>query len=100
MLSGGVILLYDNTHIARRTQELLKKFKWKVWRHLPYRSDFAPNLYSKILSGTRFSSDSDMKTAAENRLYGQIHHFYQSRLNKLVLRSDKSLNKSDDYVEK
>ncbi|GBN54224.1 hypothetical protein AVEN_87129-1 [Araneus ventricosus] len=28
MLSDGVILLHDNTHTARKTQELLQKFKW------------------------------------------------------------------------
>ncbi|GBO19223.1 hypothetical protein AVEN_70724-1 [Araneus ventricosus] len=40
------------------------------------------------LSGTRFSSHSDVKTAAENWLNGQERDFYQARLSKLVLRSD------------
>ncbi|GBL72611.1 hypothetical protein AVEN_74287-1 [Araneus ventricosus] len=52
------------------------------------------------LSGARFSSDSDVKTAAENWLNGQGHDFYPARLNKLVLRSDKYLNRFGDYVEK
>ncbi|GBN05023.1 hypothetical protein AVEN_196673-1 [Araneus ventricosus] len=29
MLSDEVILLHDYTHIARKTQELLRKFKWE-----------------------------------------------------------------------
>ncbi|GBO16839.1 hypothetical protein AVEN_13405-1 [Araneus ventricosus] len=33
MLSDGVILLHDNTHTARKTEELLRKFKWEVWSH-------------------------------------------------------------------
>ncbi|GBN64472.1 hypothetical protein AVEN_79588-1 [Araneus ventricosus] len=30
MLSDGVILLHDNTHTPRKTQELLQKFKWET----------------------------------------------------------------------
>ncbi|GBO15586.1 hypothetical protein AVEN_169752-1, partial [Araneus ventricosus] len=69
MLSDGVILLHVNTHSARKTQELLRKFKWEIWNH-PYTSDSAPILGSKHLSGTRFSSESDVKTVAENWLNG------------------------------
>ncbi|GBM34148.1 hypothetical protein AVEN_243196-1 [Araneus ventricosus] len=36
------------------------------------------------LSGPRFSSDSDVKTAAENWLNGQGRDFYQAGLKKLV----------------
>ncbi|GBN48316.1 hypothetical protein AVEN_249193-1 [Araneus ventricosus] len=72
MLCDGVILLHDNTHTARKTQELPRKFKWEVWSHQPpYSPDSAPNLGSKHLSATRFSSNSDAKTAAENWLNGQ-----------------------------
>ncbi|GBN45043.1 hypothetical protein AVEN_91974-1 [Araneus ventricosus] len=60
----------------------------------------ASNLGSKHLSGTRFSSNSDVKTAAENCLNGQRRDFYQARLNKLGLRLDKFLNRFGDYVEK
>ncbi|GBM02321.1 hypothetical protein AVEN_138444-1 [Araneus ventricosus] len=45
------------------------------------------------------SSDSDMKTAAENCFNGQRPDFYQAGLNKFVRRSDKSLNRFGDYVE-
>ncbi|GBM23448.1 hypothetical protein AVEN_181567-1 [Araneus ventricosus] len=61
-----------------------------------YSPNLAPNLGSKHLSGTRFSSDSDAKTAVEN--CGR--DFCQAGLNKLVLRSDKCLNTCYDYVEK
>ncbi|GBN90418.1 hypothetical protein AVEN_149212-1 [Araneus ventricosus] len=71
MLSDGVILLNDNTHTALKTQELLRNIKWEVWIHLPYSPDSAPNLGSKHLSRTRFSSVSDVKTVAENWLNGQ-----------------------------
>ncbi|GBM99390.1 hypothetical protein AVEN_168924-1 [Araneus ventricosus] len=68
MLSDGVILLHENAHIARKTQELVPKFKLPVWSHSPYSPDLAPNLGSKQLSGTRFSSESDVKTVTENWL--------------------------------
>ncbi|GBN69393.1 hypothetical protein AVEN_13375-1 [Araneus ventricosus] len=70
MLSDGVILLQDNTHIARRIQELLQKFKWEVRSHPSYTPDLSPNLGSKQLSGTSFSSNIDVKTATENWLNG------------------------------
>ncbi|GBN19288.1 hypothetical protein AVEN_254249-1 [Araneus ventricosus] len=66
MLSDGATLLHDNIHTARKTQEWLRKFKWEVWS-----PDSAPNLDSKHLSGTRFSSESDVKTVAEDWLNGQ-----------------------------
>ncbi|GBM03570.1 hypothetical protein AVEN_203152-1 [Araneus ventricosus] len=49
------------------------------------------------LSGTSLSSDSDVKTAAENWLNGQGRDFYQSGRSKLVLRSDKCRNRFGDY---
>ncbi|GBN78647.1 hypothetical protein AVEN_161098-1 [Araneus ventricosus] len=78
MLSDGVIFLHNNTHTARKTQELLQKFKWEVWSHPSYSPDSAPNLCSKHLSGTKSSSDSDMKSAAGNWLNGQGRDIYQA----------------------
>ncbi|GBO27355.1 hypothetical protein AVEN_122964-1 [Araneus ventricosus] len=54
----------------------------------------------EYLSGTRFSSDSDVKIADENWLNGQGRDLYQAGLNKLVLHSDNCLNRFGDYVEK
>ncbi|GBO41014.1 hypothetical protein AVEN_162679-1 [Araneus ventricosus] len=72
MLSDVVIFLHDNTDSARQTQELLQKFKWKVWRHLlPFSPHLTPNMGSKHLSETRFASSSGVKTGAENWLSGQ-----------------------------
>ncbi|GBN50469.1 hypothetical protein AVEN_253359-1 [Araneus ventricosus] len=48
------------------------------------------------LPGTRFSSDSDVKTDAKNCLNGQGRDFYQAGINELVLSSDWV----GDYVEK
>ncbi|GBM03569.1 hypothetical protein AVEN_203151-1 [Araneus ventricosus] len=58
----------------------------------PLSPDLAPNLGYKHLSGTRCSSNSVVKPAAESWLNGQRRDFCQAGLNKLVLRSDKCLN--------
>ncbi|GBM55224.1 hypothetical protein AVEN_158111-1 [Araneus ventricosus] len=61
-------------------------------RRMASRSPNGYFLFSKLkeyLSGTRFSSDSDVKIAAEN----SGRDFCQARLNKLVLCSDKCLNR-------
>ncbi|GBN88703.1 hypothetical protein AVEN_62425-1 [Araneus ventricosus] len=42
MLSDGAILQHDDTHIDRKTQELLRKLKWAVWSHPPNNPDLAP----------------------------------------------------------
>ncbi|GBM03196.1 hypothetical protein AVEN_70611-1 [Araneus ventricosus] len=85
MLSDGIIILHDNTHTDRKTQELLQMFEWEIWS--------PPPIHSKHLFGTRFSSDSDVKTAADNWSNGQGRDFQQAWLNKLVLSSDKCLNR-------
>ncbi|GBO32132.1 hypothetical protein AVEN_52177-1 [Araneus ventricosus] len=54
----------------------------------------------EFLSGIGFSTGSDVKTAAKNWFNGQGSDFYPAGLNKLVLRSDKFLNRFGDYVEK
>ncbi|GFT80569.1 uncharacterized protein TNCV_5122761 [Trichonephila clavipes] len=73
---------------------------------LQYNPHMAPSDYflfprlKEHLSGKRFSSDSAVKTSTEILLKGQGPDSYQDGLSKLVLRSDKSLNRLDDYVDK
>ncbi|GBM34262.1 hypothetical protein AVEN_60598-1 [Araneus ventricosus] len=66
----------------------------------PYSPDSAPNLGSKHLFGTKFPSESDLKTLVENWLNGQGRDFSRGGLNKSVLRSDKCRNRFGDCVEK
>ncbi|GBM41491.1 hypothetical protein AVEN_229120-1 [Araneus ventricosus] len=54
----------------------------------------------ELFSGARFSSDSDVKTAAKHWFKGQGCDFCQPGLTKVTLRSDKHLNRFGDYVEK
>ncbi|GBM49191.1 hypothetical protein AVEN_103804-1 [Araneus ventricosus] len=61
---------------------------------------FGTQSCSKHLSGTRFSSESDVKTVVENWLNRQGRDFCHAGLNEWVLRSDKCLNRFGDDVEK
>ncbi|GBN87626.1 hypothetical protein AVEN_261437-1 [Araneus ventricosus] len=75
-------------------------------RAFAYMASRCPNdyfLYTRLkehLSRTTFSSENDVKTVAENWLNGHGRDFYLALLNRLVLRSDKCLNRFGDYVEK
>ncbi|GBM86068.1 hypothetical protein AVEN_3894-1 [Araneus ventricosus] len=107
MISDGVIFLHDNgrSHTTQELKDCHKSSSGSL-EPSPYSPDLARSdyfLFPKLkeqLSRTRFSSDSDVKTAAENWLNGLGCDFYQAELNKLVLRSDKCLNRFGDYVEK
>ncbi|GBL93239.1 hypothetical protein AVEN_42679-2 [Araneus ventricosus] len=101
MLSDGVILLHDNTHTVRKTQELLQKFKWKVWSHPPpiqptfgTQSGFQTLIWNKVL----FKQWCENSCRELDQWAGT--GFLQIGLNILVLPSDKCLNRFCDYVEK
>ncbi|GBM70197.1 hypothetical protein AVEN_20501-1 [Araneus ventricosus] len=81
MLSDGVIFLHVNTHTGRKNKPSRIAEKVQVERLEPPHTNLAPKLSSKHLSGTRFSSNSDEKTAAENCR----RDFCQSGLNQLFL---------------
>ncbi|GBO07579.1 hypothetical protein AVEN_105133-1 [Araneus ventricosus] len=98
MLSDGVILLHDNTHAARKTQELLQKFKWEVCSPPPHAAQIWHTIWALIWN--KVLSDSDVKTANENVFSGLGRDFYQAGLNKFVLLSDKRLYRFGVSVEK
>ena len=69
-ISKGIVLLHDNatTHTAYKTKDLLRRFRRDVWKHPPYRLDFAPcdyNLLGKLKDHTeeRFSNDNEFQSA-------------------------------------
>ncbi|GBM21180.1 hypothetical protein AVEN_50911-1 [Araneus ventricosus] len=86
--------------LLAKLKNFCKSSSGKSEATLPHSPNFESNLDFKHLLRTRFSSNSDVKTDAENRLNGQGRDFYQAELSKLVLRSDYSLNGFGDYVEK
>ncbi|GBM12319.1 hypothetical protein AVEN_116765-1 [Araneus ventricosus] len=73
ILSDGVILLHDNTILIAKLKNCCQSSSGKS-RATPYSPDSASNLDSKqgnLVSGARFSSESDAKTVVENWLNGQ-----------------------------
>ncbi|GBO03031.1 hypothetical protein AVEN_202046-1 [Araneus ventricosus] len=95
MLTDGVILLHNNTHTSRVVKVQVENLEPSLCS-----PDLAPNLGSKHLAETRFSLYSGVKTTNENWLNVQRRRFYRAGLNKLLLRSDKCLNRFHGYVEK
>ncbi|GBM82266.1 hypothetical protein AVEN_267975-1 [Araneus ventricosus] len=65
----------------------------------PYSPDLAPNLEQGSLQ-TIMLEQLPSRACPLSQLNGQACDSYQNGLNKLVLRSDKSLNRFGDYVEK
>ena len=68
ILSAGVVFLLDNAwpHTARRSKHLLQEFSWKMFNHLPYSLDLAPNDFHLFLHLKKFLS-------------GQLHRFQNNR---------------------
>ncbi|GBO37129.1 hypothetical protein AVEN_216341-1 [Araneus ventricosus] len=67
----------------------------------PIQSRFGTQTVFQTLIWNTFLLNSDVKTAVDNWFSGQGRDFYQAGLNKLVLRSDKCLNRFGyDYLEK
>ncbi|GBM68629.1 hypothetical protein AVEN_168823-1 [Araneus ventricosus] len=63
ILSDGVTLLHDNTHTARKTQELLQKFKWEVWIHL-----YTAQIWHPILITNTYLEQSSLQTVMAKQL--------------------------------
>ncbi|GBO18456.1 Histone-lysine N-methyltransferase SETMAR [Araneus ventricosus] len=108
LLSSGVVLLHDNArpHIAVRSGEVLRKFKWDVFQHPPYSPDLAPSDFylftamKKWLGGQHFTDYEELKNAVTHWLKSQAASIYAEGILKLVKRYDKCLNNGGDYVEK
>ncbi|GBN31293.1 hypothetical protein AVEN_10315-1 [Araneus ventricosus] len=85
MLSDVFILLHDNNHTARKTQELLRKFKWRVWSHT-LQTRFGTQSGFQTLIWSKVPSEIDVQTVVENSLNGNGRDFCPARLTLLFLR--------------
>ena len=66
-----------------------------------YTTDFASSDYFFLMKlKDKALSDNNVGTASKNWLNGQGYYFFQAVLNKLVLLSDKCLDRFDDLVGK
>lgn len=108
MLSAGVKLHHDNArpHTSRQTQDLITTYGWIVVPHPPYSPDLAPSdfhLFPKLkehLSGMKFSSDEEVKTAVTDYLNGLAEEFFAAGYQNWIKRLKKCIDREGDYVEK
>ena len=54
----------------------------------------------RCLEGQHFGTDNELQTSIEDYLEEQAAAFYDAGIGKLILRYEKCLRRSDDYVEK
>jgi histone-lysine N-methyltransferase SETMAR len=108
MLTHSVCLLHDNAraHTTTATQQLLQSFNWEVVDHPAHSPDLAPSNFhlflhlKKHLAGHKFHEDKAVKNEVNTWLHAQVAEFYDIRIQKLIPRLNKCLDKGGDYVEK
>jgi histone-lysine N-methyltransferase SETMAR len=108
MLTRSVCLLHDNAraYTAIATQQLFQSFNWEVLDHPTHSPDLAPSDFhlflhlKKHLYGQKFHGHKEVKNKVTMWLRAQVAEFYGIRIQKLVPRLNKCLDKGSDYVEK
>ena len=106
-MSSGIVLLHDiaRPHTAAVTRRLLKRFRWEVFDHPPSSArTWLPVIFISFLvrNGRRRTTfwHNELQTRVENWLKAQAAGFYDEGIGKLVVRNEKCLRRSVDYVER
>jgi transposase len=108
MLTKGVVLLHDNarSHIAARTNSVIKVFNWEIFYYPPYSPDLAPSdnhLFTKMkvwLATQCFHTSEELTDGVNKWLHYLAAPLFDEGLQKLLSRYDKCLNVDDNYVER
>jgi len=83
-----------------------KRRTWDILDHPPYSLDLAPNDFhlflhpKEHLAGKKFDDDVEVQEEVMTWFKRQAADFYDSGIQKLVLRLSECLDNADDYVEK
>lgn len=101
----GVILQHDNAkpHVAKLTQEKIKKLRLEVLPHPPYSPDMAPSDYhlfrsmQHYLAGKKFTSLEDVKNGINQFFCSKPPEFYKSGIEKLVCKWRQIIERDGDY---
>ena len=103
----GIVIFHDNAwpNTAAATKRLLKHFRWEVFDHPPSSSrTWLPVIFISFVvwNGRRRTTfwHNELLTSVENWLKAQAAGFYDESIGKLVLRNEKCLRRSFDYVER
>ncbi|XP_067002117.2 zinc finger protein ush [Anabrus simplex] len=103
-----VVLIQGNArpHTARRSASVLQEFGWEVFDRPPYSPDLAPSdfhiflhLKNFLSSCEHFHKDEELKTNVTRWSHSQVADFYDTGIQKLILRYDKCLNSGGDEDE-
>jgi hypothetical protein len=108
LLSKMVLLLHNNMcpHSVAANIEAIKRLKFGLLPHLPYRPHLALWDYhmfeplKEALHGRRFADDDEVKDAVHTLLWSQQITFFADGIRKLVNCYTMCVKKRGDYVKK
>jgi hypothetical protein len=110
MLTYGVlvVLLRDSVllHTASHTRALLEHFNWELFDHSPYIPGLAPSDYHLLnyikerVGSQCFNNNEELMKGVKTWLSSQAADIFDTSIQKLILRYDKCLNSSGDYIKK
>jgi hypothetical protein len=94
------------THTTRTVQQLLHSFNWEVLYNPAHSPDLAPSDFllclhiKKHLACQKFRSDEQVNNKVTMWLHAQVADFSDIKIQKLIPRLNRCLDKGDNYVEK
>jgi hypothetical protein len=110
MLTFGAVLVHVNvrphTSTATHTQALLEHFNWELSDHPTYSPDLASRDYHLFtylrnwLRSHHFNNNEELMECVKTWLGSRAADFFDTRIQKLIPRYDKSLNFVGDYAKK
>ncbi|CAO4367508.1 unnamed protein product [Caenorhabditis nigoni] len=104
--NSKVYFQHDNArpHTARKTNAELAGYGWTILPHPPYSPDLAPSDYhlfshlQRHLSGKKFTSRQDIKTALTSFFNSQPPEFWKQGIHNLVERWQKVIDNNGHYL--
>jgi hypothetical protein len=87
-------------------QQLLQHFNWELVENPVHRPDLLPSIFhlllhlKKRLSSQKFQEDEKVKNVVTAWLRSKAADFCDFRIQKLIPRLNKCLDKGGDYIEK
>jgi transposase len=94
------------THTTRAVQQLLQSFNWEVLYNPTHSPDLAPSDFllclhiKKHLACQKFHNDEQVDNKVTMWLHAQVADFSDIKIQKLIPRLNRCLDKGDNYVKK
>ena len=102
-----VLLLHDNApvHVAKKSQEEIRKLRWEMLPHPPYSPDLSPTDFHLFRSLANFMREKEFKKSDEvesevQKFFGsKTPAFFEQGMEDLVLRWAKVIDNNGDYFD-